>query len=365
MKVMHLTFDMRIGGTEQVIKNLILGMHNDTEHSVLCIESPLGPFAEPLQAQQIEVQSLQRKPGFDTALIADIRKIIQANKIDILHCHQYTPWVYGTLAAFITGTKVIFTEHGRFYPDRSSWKRNLVNPWLHRITAATTAISSATQSALAEYENLPLADIQVVYNGIEPLIVDQQASSAIRESLGISQGELLLGTIARLDPIKNHSMMLLAFKQLLDAGLNAKLIIIGDGEMRGDIETLIEQEQLGGNVILTGYIAAPKDYLAAMDIFLLSSLSEGTSMTLLEAMSLAKPCVVTDAGGNPEIVANGVTGVVTKNDCADSFADGVMALKDSGTRERMGKQGLERFEALFSVKTMCTAYSNLYGQVYG
>ena len=94
------------------------------------------------------------QPGFDTSLIAAIRRHIKTNNIDIIHCHQYTPWVYGVLAAFGTKTKVVFTEHGRFYPDTSSRKRKLLNPLLHKLTTATTAISSATKQALVEFENI-------------------------------------------------------------------------------------------------------------------------------------------------------------------------------------------------------------------
>ena len=149
IKVTHLTFDMRIGGTEQVIKNLVENSDpQQVEMSVLCIESPIGPFGDVLMKKGVSVTAFARAQGFDRSLIKKIRHYIQHNNIDVLHCHQYTPWVYGVLAAVATKTKVVFTEHGRFYPDSSSWKRKLINPILHRFTNATTAISKATKEAL-------------------------------------------------------------------------------------------------------------------------------------------------------------------------------------------------------------------------
>lgn len=365
LRVLHLTFDMRIGGTEQVIKNLV--ENSDTtqvEASVLCIDSPLGPFADDLLAKNISVEAFSRTPGFDRTLINQIRNYIKKRKIDVLHCHQYTPWIYGVLAALPTKTKVVFTEHGRFYPDSSTWKRKLVNPWLHRLTAGTTAISKATKNALAIYENLPAKDIQVIYNGIAPLTIDPQKVAQLRTELGISENTLCLGTVARLDPIKNHPMMLNAFRKVLDSGIDAKLMIVGDGGMREKITGCISELNLNDHVIMTGYQSKPQDHLALMDIYLLSSLSEGTSMTLLEAMSISKPCVVTDAGGNPEIIENKTNGLVTPNDEAEAFANAIIAIaKDPSLKERMGSESFNRFGKLFSAKAMVDQFQELYSTI--
>jgi len=361
-KIMHVTFDMRIGGTEMVIKNIIQGSDKDKyEMSVLCIESPLGPFADDLIAKGIQFHQLSRKPGFDFSLINVIRKIIHSEKIDILHCHQYTPWVYGVIAAAFTKTKVIFTEHGRFYPDSSSWKRNLINPLLNLFTGQITAISKATKQALVEYENLPEKDIEVIYNGIAPLIVKHDEAWALRNELGINDHTTILGTIARLDPIKNHSMMLKAFSLVLKQAPDTVLIIVGDGEERVNIESKISKLQLEGKVILTGYQAEPKNYLALMDIYLLSSLSEGTSMTLLEAMSLGKPCVVTNAGGNPEIINDKVSGFVTTNDNCKEFSQAICkALSSSSCIEQLSESAGNRYTALFTDAKMNMQYAALY-----
>ena len=365
MKVLHITYDMRIGGTEQVIKNLIESAdHESFDMSILCIESPLGPFADDLIAKGIAITALARTPGFDLKLIKQIRAHVKQHNIDILHCHQYTPWVYGALAALGTDAKVIFTEHGRFYPDSTSWKRKLINPWLHKITAATTAISQATKEALTRYEHIPANDIQVIYNGIAPLLIDPQKVAQLRQELNISPNTLCLGTIARLDPIKNHPMMLRAFRQVLDNGIDAKLLIVGDGEMRQTITELIAELKLEERVIMTGYQAKPHHYLALMDIYLLSSLSEGTSMTLLEAMSVGKPCLVTDAGGNPEIIEHMKNGLVTPNDNANAFATSITTLaNDPQLAESMAKSSLERFEQKFSANSMTNHFQNLYRKI--
>jgi glycosyltransferase involved in cell wall biosynthesis len=362
LKVVHLTYDMRIGGTEQVIKNIIEDADTQLfDMSILCIESPIGPFGDALVAKGFDVSAFSRQPGFDWRLILKIRQYLKLRQIDILHCHQYTPWVYGVLAAFGLKTKVIFTEHGRFYPDSSTWKRRRVNPVLHLLTNATTAISKATQGALAKFENIPLKDIEVLYNGIRPLVVSELAVAETRKKLQLDADAIVLGTIARFDPIKNHQMMLEAFSLVVQQVPNAKLIIVGDGEERQNIEGKIKALSLSDRVILTGYHAQPAPYLANMDIFLLSSLSEGTSMTLLEAMSLSKPCVVTDAGGNPEIIEDKFNGYVTPNNNATAFAAAIIELCQSPEKnQRMGDNAQIRFQQRFSVKTMSDRFKSIY-----
>lgn len=361
-KVMHITYDMRIGGTEMVIKNIIDGCdRNKFEMVVLCIESPLGPFADELKNNGIEFFQLSRQPGFDINLIKQIRRTIKSNQVDIIHCHQYTPWVYGVIAAAFSKTKVIFTEHGRFYPDSSSWKRKLINPILNLFTDQVTAISKATKQALVEFENIPKKSIEVVYNGIAALEIIQSDVDKLKKELAIPENHSVLGTIARFDPIKNHTMMLEAFALVLEQRPNTTLIIVGDGDERENIETSIKRQNLANNVILSGYQSKPHNYLALMDIYLLSSLSEGTSMTLLEAMSISKPCIVTDAGGNSEVVINNQNGFVTKNDDTDAFAKAISTLLTTPEQSsEFGKNSKGRFNQLFSENVMNEKFSSLY-----
>jgi len=362
VRILHVTYDMRIGGTEMVIKNIIESNSNpDVKMSIFCIESPLGPWGEDLQKKAISIYCHTRKDGFDFSIIRSIRKVIKANKIDIVHCHQYTPWVYGAMAAISTSAKVIFTEHGRFYPDRSNWKRQIVNPLLVKLTSEITAISEATKRALSEYEFIPESKVHVIYNGIKPLISSSSLVAELRSSLSIPDEHIVFGTVARLDSIKNHRMMIEAFKRVNSEFPETVLLIVGDGEERENIELQIQKLSLEKHVILTGYIKAPSNHISSMDVFLLSSFSEGTSMTLLEAMSLSKPCIVTDAGGNREIVKNGENGFVSENDNELQFSQLMkLLLKSPELIKRMGRNGKLRFHERFLATTMIENYKRLY-----
>lgn len=360
-KILHITYDMRIGGTETVIKNIVTGLDNQHfSNEILCLEPKLGPFGEQLKEQGVKITNLNWQGGFDLSLISAIKSYIHTNGVDVLHCHQYTPWVYGVLGALGTKAKVIFTEHGRFYPDRSHWKRRFINPLLLLRTSAVTAISKATKQALVDFEFIPERRIDVIYNGIAPLEVDPIEVDTLRSNLGFNDEDIILGTVARLDPIKNQTMMLEAFADVLKEKPNCRLLIVGDGEMRQQLEVLTDFLGIRERVIFTGYQAKPAPYLALMDVFLLSSFSEGTSMTLLEAMSLGIPSVVTDVGGNKEVISDPMLGEVSQSMSKQSFSSCIRNCLDVVENKVSGRLRYEYFTTNFSFEKMNREYSEIF-----
>lgn len=361
-KIVHVTFDMRIGGAERVIHNLV--EHTDTSKydvSVFCLNQPIGPFGLILQEDGHKVTAFDRKPGFDVSLVGDIRRRLMNDGIQVVHCHQYTPYVYGLIAAKILGCKVIFTEHGRFYPDERKIKRVLINPALCRFTDHVTAISAATREALVAFENFPRSRIEVIYNGINGSRSKVLPNLKLKRSLGISEDAFVMGTVARLDSIKNHNMMIKALKIVRKSHPEAFLIIVGDGPERERLERLVSELNLSSYVIFTGFKEDTHLFYSIMDIFLLTSFSEGTAMTLLEAMASSLPCVVTKVGGNPEIVEDRITGFVIPSDDEITLADKINTfLGDTSLRKNMGEAARIRFEERFTVDKMVRAYEKLY-----
>jgi len=362
LRVLHVTFNMGIGGTEQVIRQLIQGMAAESvESEILCIDGHIGPIGEALQQAGVAVHMVTRKQGFDWSLIATIRKHLREGRFDVVHCHQYTPWFYGWLGALRTRSKVVLTEHGRFHPDRYRYKAMLINPVMALFTPSIVAISEATKDALVKYEFIPRHKIHVIYNGIAPLVRDNEEAEKVRDSLGIPKDAFVVGTVSRLDPVKNQTMMLKAFKLFSEKKPNSYLLMVGDGPDKDELMSLVGEYGINERVIFTGFINSPVHYLAAMDLFLLSSHTEGTSMTLLEAMSLKIPAVATRVGGNPEIVADGITGLLVEPNMANSFALAIEELeRDPVRRSTMGSAASESFEKRFSAGSMVYQYCKIY-----
>ncbi len=362
VKILHITFNMGIGGTEQVIRQIIENSdYNKFQHEILCIDGMIGAVGKGLQAKGINIESVQRNPGTDLKLVRFIHRYVKHHKVDVLHCHQYTPYFYGVLGALLTRAKVIFTEHGRFYPDRHHFKRRFINPLLVLATAHITVISKSTAEAVAKYEYINPKKIKVIYNGIRKVEAENKTRDDLLSELELPDNFRYIGTISRLEPIKNQSMMINAFSQLRKAMPECKLIIIGDGAKMSDLKNQAKSLGLEQAIIFTGFLDNPQRFIQLFDVFLLSSFSEGTSMTLLEAMSLSKPCVVTDVGGNPEVVSDGVTGIVVKSDDTDNFASAILGLLQNETRRTaLGTEALRCFKKKFSVEKMISGYQSLY-----
>jgi glycosyltransferase involved in cell wall biosynthesis len=363
IKVLHVTFDMTIGGTQQVIRQLVENMDQDkVDSEIACIDGRLGELGELLQEQGVSIHILKRQLGFDTSLIKILFQLIRANQYDVIHCHQYTPFVYGVLASLFTGAKVIFTEHGRFYPDYGTWKRKLINPLFSVFTANIMAISQATKQALVKFEGFNADKIEVIYNGIADKSGIEVDETSLKVQFDIPQSTFIFGTISRLQPIKNQSMMIKAFKQVHDQVKDIHLLIVGDGGIRAELEELVQELELKNHVTFTGFQKDPYQFHRIIDVFLLSSFSEGTSMTLLEAMSMSKPCVVTNVGGNPEVVDNYKTGLVVDEvkQSHDFAAACIKLVSDRTLSGSYGQAGRVRYLNKLSVAQMLEGYQALY-----
>ena len=184
---------------------------------------------------------------------------------------------------------------------------------------------------------------------------------AVRERLGIAPDAPVLGTIARLDPIKNQAMMLEALVAVRERYPDCVLLLAGDGPERESLERLVQKLDLTENVRFAGFVTDIADHLDAIDVFLLTSWSEGTSMTLLEAMSLGKAIVVTRVGGNVEILEDGRTALFVEAGDAKALTTNIERLiDDEALRSRLGESARGDFRRRFEPSLMVAAYESLY-----
>lgn len=362
-KILHVAISMVVGGAERLVYDMVRHPDFAANPPVVCCMDSVGDLGEKLREQGYKVYCKGRKPGFDWEMIAWLRAIMRIEEIDVVHAHQYSPLVYATPAAFLAGRKkVVYTEHGRFYPDRKSWKRTLINPILAMGVDHLVSISSATADAMATYDNFPRKRIQVIHNGIDlPNVNTDFDKAAKRKELGLNQTCKIVGTAARLNSIKNIPMMLRSFKLVLEQVPDCYLVIAGEGEEREPLEALAVELGISQQIKFLGLRFDLPEIYPLFDVFLLTSFSEGISVTLLEAMSHGVPAVVTDVGGNHEVVIEEKTGYLVPVNDDQFFAERVYALLlDVELRTTMTKAALERVLNSFSIERMLQAYSGLY-----
>lgn len=355
---------MVVGGAERLVYDMVRHPSFADNPPVVCCLNEIGELGERLLQEGYQVYSLDRKEGIDFSVIKRISDIIRRNRINVVHAHQYTPLFYAVPAAFLAGRiKVVYTEHGRFYPEHKSWKRSLFNPMLAMGVDHLVSISEATARAMATYDNLPFERIKIIHNGIDASHLRPQFDYwAKRDELGLNRTCRIIGTAARLNSIKNIPMMLKVLKLVLEQEPDTCLVIAGQGEEEESLKRQAIGLGIADNVRFIGLRFDLPEIYQLFDVFLLTSFSEGISVTLLEAMASGVPAVVTDVGGNREVVVDGETGFLIPVDDSEMMSQKIKELlADRCKLINLGQNALKRLAVDFSFECMLSQYSKLYG----
>jgi L-malate glycosyltransferase len=363
-KVLHVVLSMEVGGAERLVYDLVRVPELSDSPPVVCCLDRIGELGANLQGEGFSVYCKGRRSGIDMSVIPWLKQIIDAERVDVVHAHQYTPLFYSVPAASWARVRLIYTEHGRFFPDRKSWKRTICNPLLALGVDHLVSISTATARAMSEFDNLPKGRIKVIHNGVD---FDRMRPAFDREAkrreLGLEHSGPVLGTASRLNPIKNIPLMFRIFKRVLRQYPGATLVIAGDGPELGPLEELAASLAIADHVRFIGLRFDLPEVYPLFDVFLLTSFTEGISVTLLEAMACGVAAVVTDVGGNCEVVVEGETGYRVEIDQEDVLAQRVLYLLDHPEQaRRFGDCARERVLTDFSFPKMFGAYLQLYGQ---
>jgi glycosyltransferase involved in cell wall biosynthesis len=356
---MQLVLSLSPGGTERLVIEICRQLANRVQSMVVCLDDA-GAWAAELEGLHVPVVALGRQPGFQPALAVQIARLIRANHIDVVHCHHYSPYVYGLLASRLAGVPLVFTEHGRLSDGAPSVKRRLVNPFLSMLGGRVCSVSGDLKQHMVT-EGFPARRVQVVYNGIDPghrpTAIERAAA---RDALGVPRDAFVIGTAGRLVPVKNLPVMLQAHALLLEKHPHAHAVIVGDGPQRGALEARAQQLGIAGSVTFTGYRSDVRALMAAFDVYVNSSTYEGVSLTILEAMASSLPVVATTVGGNPEVVIDHETGLLVPGR-ARALAEAISLLAlDARRRRQMGDAGRWRVIRHFSIARMVGDYVAAY-----
>lgn len=352
--IVHVILSLEIGGMEQVVSQLLLNLDRKRFNPVVVCLNSLGPFSEELRERGITVVKLPAMTSVLSYLLPyGLMKVIKEVKADIVHVHSGC-WHKAAMAGFLSGVgTIIYTDHGRHCPDIASVIR--LDRVFSRITTHVVGVSQDIAEYMVRVVGVPNSKIRCIINGIA-----EDKFSVARRAQEPFAGQL--GIIARLSPEKDVATLIRAFKLLHDDMRDVTLKVVGDGEERGMLEQLAESLGLAGSVHFLGFRRDIPEVLADIDIFVLSSLSEGTSITLLEAMASGKPVVVTNVGGNPAVVRDGINGCIVPPADPAALASALRGLlADRVLREKMSAANIRCVHEHFSLKSMTSAYESLYG----
>lgn len=360
LKLVHLLQGLEIGGLEIMVAHLLEGLDPARFQTQVITYDSLGPLAIQLGMGGIPCSLLKRRPGVDLRYILLLARQLLRIHPDILHLHNPTALFYGALAGKLARVPcIVYTEHGR---DLASSKRN---KYLHRMLwrlVNRIVVVSESSRALLQVEGIPDSRILTIHNGINAArFLIGEDRWGMRDRLGFDREQPLLGIVARLDAIKNHASLLRAMPCVIQAHPDASLLIIGDGPLRADLERQAAELGLGGHVRFLGMRDDVPELLVALDVVVLCSLSEGLSLTLLEESAAGSSVVATAVGGNPEIIEDGITGLLVPMGNDAALADAINRLLDDPERAHaFGQAARLQFMREFTLARMVSRYVEVY-----
>ena len=361
IKVLHISHSLRTGGLERIVWDLASG---GGEHGFRCEAAVLaeeGAVGRSLRASGVVCHRLGKRPGLDWRVVWRLAGLVRRRAIDLLHAHNEGAGLYAGLAGRLVRRPVVTTRHGL------SFGGSRYNRWLRRaaglLSSRTVCVGRSVLELAREQDRLPPSRLRLIYNGVDTARFrpDPQARRRVRRELGLGDEPVLI-SVGRLAPEKDQGLLLLAAAVLE----GVTLLVVGEGPLRPRLERLAAELGVGERVRFLGERDDVEHLLAAAEVFVLSSRSEGVPKAVLEAMAAGLPVVATAVGGVPEVVVPGGTGLLVPGGRGEELVRAVAELLAHPARARaMGRAGRRRVEERFSLEAMLAAYAALYRELAG
>ena len=346
-------------GMEIVAARLAIGLtEKGHDVGVACIEGS-GPIAEELVSAGVTVDVVPT-PGLATNLRAPALIAWMASQSPhVVHTHSGA-WLKGARAARAAGVPaVVHTEHGLL--DREPWYSDFLKRRSAAATSAVVAVSDALRSYLLQSTRLSPSEVRTIPNGIDTRVFSPELPDSRARLLPGSDGHIVVGCVARFEPVKNHDLLLRAFREAQRARPELLLVLVGDGSLRPELEALARALEITHAVRFTGDQADPASWYRCFDTFVLASRAEGTSMSLLEAMASGCSIIATDVGGNRAVLGeDGAGRLVPSEDAAALSAALAQVAPSAGTPSRLASAARSRAVRLYSQDAMVERYESLY-----
>lgn len=361
INVLHLLLSLEIGGMERFVYEHCLEIDKKLFNISVCCIDRLGGFSEKLKENGIKVDLLRKNQNhFDYLFCLKLSKYLKNNKIDILHIHSGA-FFHGSVAGVLSKTsKIIYTEHGRHYVEPLSiyFLDKISSFFVHKIVT----VSPELKTHLIEKIKLPSKKITTIINGVNTKEFSPRGKSEkMLAEFGIPSDYKVIGSVGRLVEIKDYFTLIQAFARVLVKIPKSKLVLVGEGPCLGKLKELASELNVFESVIFTGSRADVPQILNIFDVFVLPSLLEGTSFSLLEAMATGVPVVVTNVGGNPSIVKDDYNGYTVDPKDSITMSEKIEnLLLDIIKANRFKVNGIKLVEERYSLLSNINEYINLY-----
>jgi glycosyltransferase involved in cell wall biosynthesis len=356
LRILYVISGLTRGGAERQLYLLL--KHLDRRHFEPAVVSLAGggALAADIRALGVPLFELPRRGHADVRRLSRLCRVVSAFAPHVVQTFLLPDTLYGFIAGWLAAVPVLVTsrrtdQYGEFplhmrALNRIVWRR-------------ADAVICNSRRAVDYLPARLAARHAVIHNGVEPLEARAE-HGAVRRALGLPAGAPVVGTVGRVVTAKNHVRFVEVARAVLAERPDSRFVIVGGGPLEHEVRALIAAHGLEGRVLLTGERGDVGDLLRALDVFLLTSDREGLCNAVMEAMMSGLPCVVTDVGGNRELVADGETGFVCAPTVPALAAATRRLLDDAPCRRRLGEAGRRRMEEHFSPAACARATEALY-----
>ena len=378
MRVTHIITRLVVGGAQENTVASVLGLRQKPGVEVHLLSGPttgpegsLEPELARLPDLLTHVPTLVRPihPLKDWRALRQLEKILREQKPDLVHTHSGKAGILGRLAARRAGVPVIVHHiHGPSFGPFQGWLANWIFTAAERYAARVTThfvCSAQAMTRLYLAAGIGRPDMYTrIFSGfpVEPFL-NATNDLAFRRQLGLNENHFVIGKIARLFKLKGHADLLAAFQKILPKTPHARLLLVGDGALRNEIENQVRALGLQGKVIFTGLVPpgeVPR-YVGIMDCLAHLSAREALSRALPQALAAGKPVVAYDFDGADEVCLENETGFLVRTGDIDGVAQKLLQLaKDVGLRNRLGRRGQQFIRENFAVEQMVDNLYHLY-----
>ncbi len=357
--VLHLSTSSGPGGAERIVCALAASLDATQFRSIVGLFRP-GWLQEQCAARGLSTYVMPCRGMLDWRWVKACYRLVKREQVSVIQAHEFDAIVHGWLVAKLAGVPLVATVHGKNYFWEKARRR-----WAYRIvsgSARMVAVSEDLKRFIVEKIGIPDSRVHVIYNGVDESLGGESFDvPAVKRELGLPPNELVVGIVGNLYPVKGHTYLLQAIPQILKSCPNTTFLFIGRGELEVALKAQAKELGIEAKVRFLGLRQDILRLLSIMDVFAMPSLSEGLSIALLEAMSAGKPVVVTNVGGNPELVVDGETGILVPAKDPNALASAVTeCLTNRERAERFGESGRRRWNQCFSLSIMVAKYQELY-----
>ncbi|MGZ5817730.1 MAG: TIGR03088 family PEP-CTERM/XrtA system glycosyltransferase [Burkholderiaceae bacterium] len=369
--VVHLIYRLDFGGLETLLAECVNRMPaHQYRHAIVCL-TDYTDFSKKITQPGVEIFALHKAPGLGLGTHLKLWKLLRKLKPTILHTYNLAAIEYA-FTATLAGVPIrIHAEHGRDAsdPEGKNRKHNLLRRWLVPFIDCYIPVSGDLQKWLKNVVGVPDAKNILINNGVDTERFKKNSIPANPSGLwDMPHDAFIVGTVGRIQDVKNHVGLIDAFVQLQarlpEEKQRLRLAIVGDGPLRKTIQQKVSSAGIEDVVWLPGARTDIAEIMQTFSVFALSSIAEGTPVTILEAMSIGLPVVATCVGGIPALVLDHVTGTLVSPNDADALASALAAyVRQPALAMQHGKAGRERIEQQYSVAAMLAAYTRLYDRL--